>query len=409
MKKMLNGLMKRKQMMKKLASVLSMSVMVCFISMIMGISYVYAENEIRFGILTALSGPASVWGIANGRAIEMGADEINEKGGFKVKGETYKWKVLMYDSQMYPAGGVKALNKAIYSDKVSFVAIQGGAVVMACMNLLKQNNILSLNNASAGKAITNPDNPLVFRFNPSPETAYSASLPYIQKHEGIKTVACINPDNESGRAFLASAQFIMDKINLTIVASEFHEQGIKDFTPLITRMIAKNPDMIETGTMDPTSQALVLKQARELGYKGTIFLTWGPDPKQVLKIARQLAEGAYLGTSLAEPANEKQKAIKARFLKGYPERDWNANYYTHYALVDCLTKGIVKSQSFDPMTIAKALENLTWEDAYGPVSFGGSKLFGIKRQMLQQSNLLKVINGEVTWIISAPTPPGILD
>jgi hypothetical protein len=134
-----------------------------------------------------------------------------------------------------------------------------------------------------------------------------------------------------------------------------------------------------------------------------------PDPVQVLKIAGPLAEGAYLGAALNEPVNERQKAIYARFLKKYPARDWNSGYYTHSDLFTCLTKAIEKCQSFDPVTIAKTLENLTWEDPYGPASFGGKMIFGIKRQLLQHVNLLKVVNGKVVWLTSAAAPDGILD
>ena len=383
--------------MKKTVKLWVICMMFCALGLIMGGSNVYAEKQIGFGILTALSGPAAPWGIGNGRGMELGAEEINENGGFKVKGETYKWKVYMYDAKYVPAEAVKALNKAIYSDKVSFVAIQGGSPLLACIPLLKQNNMLSLNHAAGGKSITNPDNPLVFRFNPAIEASYASSLPYMQKNDGIRTVACINPDDETGKGNLEAAKYVMGKLNLKIIASEFFERGTKDFNPILTKIIAKNPDMIETGMSDPTSQALMLKQARELGYKGKMYLIWGPDPAQVLKVAGPLAEGAYLGASLAEPVNDKQKAIKARFLKKYPERDWTANYYTHYAIVDCLTKAIVKCQSFDPATIAKTLENITWEDAFGTASFGGKKIFGIKRQMLQKVNMLKVVNGKVVW------------
>jgi ABC-type branched-subunit amino acid transport system substrate-binding protein len=100
---------------KKIITVLMSCMMFCALSMIMGGSTVYAEKEIGFGILTALSGPAAPWGIGNSRGMELGADEINEKGGFKVKGETYKWKVYTYDAKYVPSEAVKALNKAVYS------------------------------------------------------------------------------------------------------------------------------------------------------------------------------------------------------------------------------------------------------------------------------------------------------
>ncbi len=95
---------------------------------------------------------------------------------------------------------MKALNKAIFSDKVQFVNVLGGSCLLASMPLLKANNILSMNSAVGGKATTNPDNPLVFRHNPILETAYAAVWPFLQKREGgFKTVAILNPDDETGR------------------------------------------------------------------------------------------------------------------------------------------------------------------------------------------------------------------
>src|SRR3990172_6762608 len=100
---------------------------------------------LNFGIVVALSGPAATWGIVNNRSIPMGSDKVNAQGGFKVKGKTYKWNPISYDHKYVPAEAVKAANKAIYDDKVKFIAIQGGAPAVACLSLLKENNMLSLN------------------------------------------------------------------------------------------------------------------------------------------------------------------------------------------------------------------------------------------------------------------------
>jgi branched-chain amino acid transport system substrate-binding protein len=393
---------------KKIVAVLLLSVMFCFLSLLMGSCDVHAEKEVRFGILTALSGPASVWGIANSRAMSLNAEMVNDKGGFKVKGETYKWKVLIYDQKYIPAEAVKALNKAIYSDKVSFVSVMGGSPLLACIPLLKQNNILSLSDAAGGKAVTNPENPLVFRHNPGIEASYAVGLKYMQEKLGVKTIASMNPDDETGRSGVSAVKYVADKIKLAIIASENYERGTKDFSPVLTKIIAKHPDLIETGYSDPTSQALILKQARELGYKGKMYLIWGPDQAQVLKIAGSLAEGAYLGVAWPEPRTPLAKELYARFVKQYP-KEWNANYYTHSALFTCLSKAIEKAQSFDPVAVAKALEELKWEGALGTYSWGGKSLFGIKRQLLMPVTLLNIEKGKVNLVITTPVPPGVLD
>lgn len=399
--------------MRKLITVSMMTMLFCLMGSIIG-SNVYAEKvkELNWGIITALTGPASPWGIPNSRAMSMGADRINEAGGFQVKGETYKWKIIVYDSKYVPAETVKALNRAIHSDKVYGVTIMGGSPLLASIPLLKQNNMLSLNDAAGGKAVTNPDNPLVFRFNPGIEGSYAVGLKYLKEKYRLKTVAAINPDDETGRANLDALKYVNQAagFNLDIVSSEFFERGSKDFMPLLTRIIAKKPDLIETGMTDPTTQALILKQARELGYKGPIYLIWGPNEQQVLQVAGPLAEGAYLGvTGPVEPTTAVGKELYQRFLKQYPANEWDANYYTHSSLFDCLTKAIVEAQSFDPVIVANTLENLKWEGAWGTYSWGGSDLFGIKRQMLMPLTLLRIEGGKSVVAAQGEVPPGILD
>src|SRR5712691_7890284 len=46
-----------------------------------------ADNVIKFGIATPLSGPAAAWGIPHKQAIELVFDEINGQGGLEVAGK----------------------------------------------------------------------------------------------------------------------------------------------------------------------------------------------------------------------------------------------------------------------------------------------------------------------------------
>lgn len=365
---------------------------------------------LKFGVVQALTGPAAVWGIPTSRSVSMGAWKINEGGGFKVKGQTYKWEPLIYDHKYVPAEAVKAINKAIYADKVSFLGIMGGSPTLACMSLMKENNILSLNNAAGGKAVTNPDNPLVFRYNPCMEASYARFLPYLMKQEGIKTMAVLNPDDETGRSGLDSAKLIAEINNLKIITTEFYERGTKEFTPLLTRVIAKNPDLIDTSQTDPTSCALINKQARELGYKGVILLIWGPNAKDVISIGGPLAEKAWMGlTGPLEPQNAVQKEFYDRFLKKWSASEWDSNYWTHSEMIPCINKAIVETQSFDPVVLAKHLETMTWDSPLGPMKFGGAKIFGIKRQGIFPSTLYRVEGGKPVFKMTLTSVPDFLN
>jgi len=367
-------------------------------------------KEVTFGILTPLSGPAAMWGIASSRSIILNAQKINEEGGFTVNGQPYKWNVVIYDHKYVPAEAVKAANKAIYNDKAKFLSILGGSAALACLQLMKENKILSLNPAGGGKALTNPKNPLVFRYNSAIHAMYSAFLPVLIEREKIKTMAVINPDDATGRSGLAAAKWAANLVNIEIVNEAFFERGIKDFSPLLTRVIAKNPDLIETSYTSPTSAALICKQARELGYKGVILLSWGPDVKDVIKIGGENANNAYLmSTGPLVPQTPAQKEFYNRFVKQYPASDWDALYWHHTEMIPFLTKGIVETQSFDPYVLAKHFESMKCDSPVGTLRFGGSKIFGTKRQLLFPDSLIQIQNGKPVFIGTPPIPEGVMD
>jgi branched-chain amino acid transport system substrate-binding protein len=405
-------LLQRRETMKKTVTVLLIGVLSLVAFGTAGPTPAWAQEAkmVKFGIIIALSGPAATWGIPNFRSMQMGAWAINEKGGFKVGQTTYKWDPIGYDHRYVPAEAVKAANKAIYSDKVSFMCIHGGANVIGCLPLLKENNMLSLNNAGGGKAMTNPNNPLVFRHDPSIDCMYASVLPFLMQREKINTMAVTNPDDETGRSGLDAARRGAGLSNLKIVSEEFFERGTKEFTPLLTRLLAKNPDLIDTSYTDPTSATLMCKQARELGYKKVFLLSWGPDPNQVLKIAGAHSEKAYMNTAgPIEPQTPAQKEAYGRFLAKWPASEWDMNYWAHVDLFTCITKAIVETQTFDSIKLASHLENMTWDSPIGKFSFGGVKIFGIKRQLLYPITVYQMQGGKPVFMATLPVPPGVVD
>jgi branched-chain amino acid transport system substrate-binding protein len=54
-------------------------------------------QDIRLGVHTTLSGPASTWGKAMVGAAELAAEDANSKGGLEVAGKKHKIVVTAYD------------------------------------------------------------------------------------------------------------------------------------------------------------------------------------------------------------------------------------------------------------------------------------------------------------------------
>ncbi|MCK9274603.1 MAG: ABC transporter substrate-binding protein [Syntrophales bacterium] len=360
-----------------------------------------AENteKIRLGLIYALSGPVAPWGISNSRAVTLDAESVNRKGGFTVNGKKYEFEVIVYDHKYIPAEAVKAANRALFADKCKFLSVHGGSPALACVPMLKENNILTLNNAGGVEKLVTPDNPLMFIYNPSIEASTTAIFPYLKKAENIKSIVIVNPDDATGKSGMKASRAAAEMEGFKVLAELYFERGSKDLTPLLTKAVSLKPDLLDTSYTDPTTEALICKQARELGYKGALLLGWGPIPSQVKKIAGEHAEKAYLvlGGPI-KPVTPAQKEVYENFVAKWGKEAWDNTVWPQYGLATSLAKGIETAESLDSFKIAEALESITWETPVGTLRFGGSKIWGAKRHTLYPITLYQIQNGEPVMI-----------
>src|SRR5271170_6486518 len=58
-----------------------------------------ADKELKIGFVGVTSGPAAAWGTSNVRSMQTRAAWLNEIGGVKIGGDTYKITVITFDDQ----------------------------------------------------------------------------------------------------------------------------------------------------------------------------------------------------------------------------------------------------------------------------------------------------------------------
>src|SRR5262249_61728585 len=118
--------------MQRFITLLSLMLCAAVASLVIGSGQVHAaDNVIKFGIATPLSGPAAAWGIPHKQAIELVFDEVNSQGGLDVGGKKYKSEVVAYDHKYVIAEGVATVNRLIAKDGVKYISVLGGSVVKA--------------------------------------------------------------------------------------------------------------------------------------------------------------------------------------------------------------------------------------------------------------------------------------
>jgi branched-chain amino acid transport system substrate-binding protein len=361
-----------------------------------------ADNAIKFGVSTPLSGPAAAWGIPHKQAIELVFDEVNSQGGLDVGGKKYKLEVVAYDHKYVIAEGVATVNRLIAKDEVKYLSILGGAVAKANEEEVNEAGVLALPLAYA-EGLVSPKNPLIFHCFPAPPETTTFWKWVKEHHPEIKRLATISPNDDTGWWSIKVETQYTEKLGYETVAKEFFERGLTDFNPILLRMLAQNPDIISVNAAPAGSVGLIIKQARELGFKGRFIHIGQVDTSVVSGIAgKPNTEGTWVHGYVETPLPEALKSWKERYTKKYGE--WNATSIDFANPAFAFVAAVKKAQSLDPKKIAQAMQTVEFDNLWGKAHFGGKDYYGISNQIIYAMPFSEVKDGMATMIVQLQPP-----
>jgi branched-chain amino acid transport system substrate-binding protein len=361
-----------------------------------------AEKTLTIGLRGPLSGGAASYGVELMRGAEMKADEINKAGGLKVGGDVYKIKLVAYDHKAQAAETATATNKLVFQDKVKYII--GNAVGATC---------------NAAQTITEP-NKVMFAFvcwgtnNLAPEKPYSfrsilsqweLAEPFYrwvkENHSKIKRVAAISPNDTSGKDTNTAVVKALTALGYEVVADEYYERGTKDFYPVITKILAQKPDMLDVAAAPPGEAGLILKQAMELGFKGAKGWTAGINPFTIISVAgREASEGIWSPANINVKGEHVSAAVR-KFGDAYEKRYGEVPGVIavgNYAAFDVFTQAMQKAGSVETDKVLAILTTERFETVWGPLALGGKETYGIDRQFLYPLVISEVRGGKVVDI-----------
>jgi branched-chain amino acid transport system substrate-binding protein len=354
-----------------------------------------AQEELKIGGIGPLSGGGTAWGLAVQRGVEMAIDEVNKAGGLKVGEKTYQPKLIMYDDQYTEAGGRTAAERLINLDGVKYIIGPiGSPSALSVVPISNQAKVIVLSNGYAREILKNDSgSPYNFRAMNSNIEFGPAMVKWLREHHPeLKKVAIIVPNDATGQAILPTLGETY-KANGFEVWSETYERGTKEFMPLLTRMLAQNVDLLDLNSNAPGEAGLLLKQARQVGYKKMIWQVGGPSVDEIISIAGPLANG-FLSYDVFDFNDPSAKA----FVETYRAK-WsgviNAQTPGWYNATKILFKAVQEAGTLDTDKVRDSLMKIEGYDAgiYGPVTWGGKSDYGVAHQLLNKFWISEVKDG----------------
>ncbi len=338
--------------------------------------------ELKVGFIAALTGAGQSWGMGMLGGLELAADEVNKQGGITAGGTTYTIKVISYDDKYGGPAAAQAAERLISQDNVKFIFGPLGSVPMlAIADITESAKVMVLSNSYTMKAL-GPKKPYTFRLTPTTAENSVPMITYIAKtNPKLKSVAIISPNDESGKEVQSHNMPGYEKAGIKLLAKEFYERGTQDFVPVLTRIMALNPDIIDLNGSTPLDSGVIIKQARQTGFKGQFVKVGGPGVADAIKTAGDAADGLYY-YSPWNPADAKTKALMDRFEAKY-KSPMNPLGIFFYEGGHMLFKAMKDAKSVDVEVMRKALEaQKSYAGMQGRYTWGGQGTYGINHQWI---------------------------
>ena len=280
----------------------------------------FAQEPIKIGLVTALSGQSARAGEALTRGLQIAVDEINAKGGV-LKGR--KLELLRRDDESIPAKGVIAARELWFKEKVA--VLFGGLdspVALAIVPIANDNKLPFMDPWAAGTPITKngaKDN-YVFRVSAVDEIVDKAMLQYAQKTFSAKNCGMILVNNPWGESNEKGLRAALAEKGVKHAGIEKFEGNDIDVVPQLSRLKAAGADcLFLVGNVGPSSQ--VVKSLDRMGWMPPIVSHWGPAGGRFTELAGPSAKNVHFVQTYSffgrqSPVGE--KVLKALMTK-YPD------------------------------------------------------------------------------------------
>jgi branched-chain amino acid transport system substrate-binding protein len=348
----------------------------------------FAEEPIKIGVVTPLSGTYAGIGQPVRWGLELAAHEINDAGG--VGGR--KLVLLFEDEEANPAVAVQKAKRLFQVEHVEFLTgmVNSGST-LAVGQLGERNDKLVSTTVSFADSITaDKCSPNVFRVNARAEQQSNALTSWIGKDKPGAKVFAIGPDYEMGRSSVAAFKAGAAKNKIETVGEVFAPLDSKDYSQYFGQIRASRPNLIYTSVAGNDTVRL-LNQLEEFGLLRGVDIVGasGTITSQNLAAIGAAAEGYVTGTGyspkIETPENKKfVEAFRAMY-----KTDPDLFAADSYGLLYAYKSAVEKAGSTETDKVRAALRGLSWSTPQGQKTIRAGD-----NQAVQQMYIVKIKGGQ---------------
>jgi len=242
----------------------------------------------EIGVVAPLSGGGADYGTAFQNGIKMAVVEANKAGGASVGGKTYMVSPVFCDDEFKPDKAVNCGKQLSAQHKVRVIMTPSSLAAFPIMGFNQQEGFVLMATSQTPK-FTKMGNKLVVRFVNNTDRTMGPWVDLLSAYfkktgQPISKVATMVVNTELGKTWADNFTTAWKRREgAAVVGTASYNANDTDFYPQLSTLLPNEPDAVVLTTVCQPS-AIVIKQARELGFKGPFIQSAACSGEEIMKL-----------------------------------------------------------------------------------------------------------------------------
>ena len=345
-----------------------------------------AAETLKIGFVGVTSGPKAAWGISNVRCMQTRANWVNDEGGINIGGKTYNLEIVTWDTQDNTTRAREGMEKMVQEGIHYVIGPNTDPTAAAVRPVAERDGVMYFPYAFPKELYSKPASNAVLGMIANYQSG-PAIYKYLKDNKGVKSIAFLAANESDALSQREGGVAAAKALGLKVLAQDAYQSDTRDFAPAVTPIVKLKPDLLVLSGVAGGTAPLIIRAARELGYKGLMSAETAQDAEQLKKGAGDLANGfiSVGGASTPEIRSEMMEEFIRRYTEDHGKYDDESNTKV-YAMEYILETLKANPAALDDVAeFQKSMDTLSVRNPYmkgnETLKYVGDTSFGQKRQV----------------------------
>jgi len=377
-----------------------------------------AEDIIVLGAAVSLTGKYALNGTNTKNGYELAVREVNDNGGVKVGGRSYKLAVRYYDDESTPARGTELAERLIKQDGVKFMlGPYSSGLTKAILPVVEKYQVPMIEGNGAARELFTKGYRYIFAVLSTSDQYLTPAIDLAAEHAGelgkpkekLK-VALAMENDPFAQDVRAGVLEDVRRQGMMVVIDDQLPPELNDMSVTLTKIKALKPDVLvisghEKGALTAISQIKALQV-----YVPILAMTHC-DSAQIAEKLGEAAEHVFCAHQWHRSLGYRGELFGSAedFARQFEaEYKYEAPYQAAQsaAAVHVFVDAFKRARSLDPQTVRDAIATTELDTFYGPIKFDESGRNIAKPMVLTQVQGGKyVVVAPAKWATGTPVVP----